>query len=285
MLNDTENANEIETGDVNPTGPIGDIQIDTASPESQTTETGTESKSTPQAESQRGVEQNIPYQRFKEVNDDKKRAIAEAEYWRAQAQKGQSQAPAQQTPSADAEPRPEDYAENPLENIRAQARYDARNEFQKLRQQEAQERERNAKAQQEAERARRIAESDRETAAKYSDFHEVMETSPVMSMPIPDAMRPVLDMFLASKQGSEIKYALAKNPAIAQKILSMNPSDAAIELAVLARPATGNGQTQQTVSKAPKPISPVGGGKSSPPRSYSDDMSQEEYNAAFPPIW
>jgi hypothetical protein len=100
-------------------------------------------------------------------------------------------------------------------------------------------------------------------AVKHPDFEEVAYSP---SLPITDAMAETIQQ---SELGAEVHYFLGKNPAEAKRIASLSPFLQAKEIGrIEAKLASG---APLNVSSAPKPITPVGGGRGAPITLDLDD--------------
>jgi hypothetical protein len=172
-----------------------------------------------------------------------------------------------QTPAAsdhaDGKPRPEDFDTY-------EAYTEALTDW-KLEQRERQ------RAQQEAER--RVFDSwmARIEAARreHPDFDEVVDSD----VPVSEAMQRAI---LESDQGAEVAYWLGKHPEEAARIAKLSPIAAIREIgrieASLAKPSPSP-KPKATVTRAPKPVSPVSGGKAGGSASVYDDSLAEDYTA------
>lgn len=78
---------------------------------------------------------------------------------------------------------------------------------------------------------------------------------------------------------------LATDPALTMELNSLPPDLAVRRMWEIGQSLAGSKTQPASASKAPPPISPVGAGKTNTAVGYRDDMSQEEYNRAFPPMW
>jgi hypothetical protein len=119
------------------------------------------------------------------------------------------------------------------------------------------------------------AEAAREA---FPDYDEVLEEA--NDVPIPPAMQQAL---LESEHGPELAYKLAQDRAELERIVKLSPVSAARELGRLeATLATGKPaapKPKPQVTRAPKPVTPIRGGKSgSTPSVYDADLA-DDYNA------
>lgn len=103
-----------------------------------------------------------------------------------------------------------------------------------------------------------------ETIKRIPDYDEVLSDSEIT---VSQAMHEAI---LASDAGPSLIYHLAKNPAEAARIKALPPLKAALEMGKLeAKFAPDLEKKPTTVSKAPRPPSPVGG------TSLSSDLGKE----------
>lgn len=103
--------------------------------------------------------------------------------------------------------------------------------------------------------------------SKYDDFDEVVgDLQPNM---------PFTRAIMEADNGEEIAYFLGKNPKEAARIVALNPIAQAREIGKLEAKLSAEPPKPKTPSKAPAPISPVGGksGASNDVPSDSDDMA------------
>jgi hypothetical protein len=79
---------------------------------------------------------------------------------------------------------------------------------------------------------------------------------------------------------------LAQNPNLVYEMNNLPPDLAVQRMWEIGQSLAGSTtQPKQSASKAPPPISPVGSGKTNTTGTYRNDMTQEEFNASFKPIW
>lgn len=109
----------------------------------------------------------------------------------------------------------------------------------------------------------------------HDDFHEVIEGVP---MPV-----VVQDVILASENGPELMYELAKNRNEYERICSLPYTLAALELgkfvAKISKPSESSQSKQEVkTTKAPSPVKPVGSkGVAVKKTIYDQNISQREY--------
>jgi hypothetical protein len=267
------------------------------SPESDTeeNETAAEAKDTPEAEDDSDEDST-------EANDDakdkpkkksgsqrrKERAErAEAEVARLQrlvedmALKGAGgqkpepvETPKAANPADDAEPIPDDF-ETHQEYVRALTKWTV-NQSDKEKEQKA------AKAKLEAEQSQRLnAHYERVNAfaEKTADYEEVIESVGDMSLSV-----SIQDLLIASENGPELLYELAKNRTEFERINKLGPLAAAREIgrfeARFIKASEDPKPEPKKTTQAPKPIAPVGGKSGKVEKSiYDATLSQREYEA------
>lgn len=242
--------------------------------ETPATATLPESGSAPSGQGVQQQPQMIPKWRFDEIN---------ARLHAAEARARESAQPQQPAPQAPQPPKQDDF-QTYEEYIDARATFKAEQaaeaKWNGLQQQQRQ------ATQQQAEQARiynaetNWGQKSHEAAAKYPDFEQKIATS----APLTNAH--AMAVMKASPVAGDLAYHLASNPDVVGRLNGMHPIDAAAELGRIEGKLAGSTTPPKpSVSKAPKPISPVGSGKTPASREYSDDMSQEEFNATYKPIW
>ena len=119
-----------------------------------------------------------------------------------------------------------------------------------------------AKAQQEA-RVKSWNDRMQLTVAELPDFADTVQTSPVA---VSDHVR---DAILESEVGPKILYHLAKNPDTAEKLRGMSVASSLreigkIEAQLEKSPVKADETPIASMSRAPAPITPVRGGKTTP---------------------
>lgn len=188
------------------------------------------------------------------------------------------QAPAPEAPATpkpttgEAEPTPEAF-DTYEAYIKAQARWEARQEFKAV--QDA--------AAQEAQQARQrevLSEYNRQleaTRAKYADFDDVVEGIANGNVQIPSALTPAI---MEADNGPDIAYYLGKHPEEAQKICEMSLARAAVEIgrisARLTPPAT-TAKPKPAASAAPPPPRPPAARSVSSPVPLAEVTDFKEY--------
>jgi hypothetical protein len=207
--------------------------------------------STPAQEKQPGSDTPmIPKPRFDEINQ--RMHAAEARARALEQQINPSQVP-QQPKSGP--PKQEDFGTYE-EYVRADARYEARQEYARMEQENRQ------RAVQQTEQQRQYSaevnwtSKSAEASAKHTDFMDVVA---------PLRLNPMLEgLIKASPVAGDLAYHLGKNRAeLEARLNSMHPLDAAAEMGRIEAKLTGaSGQPQPKVSQMPKPMTPVNGGKS-----------------------
>lgn len=214
--------------------------------------------------------------RIDKLNAAKADAEREREYWKQQALKGASETnkedpKVESKPANDGRPIPDDF-ETHADYV------DALTDW-KMDQRES-------KKAQEQEKSKLLSEHEtlvkshqerlKSFTDKTADFEEVLENLDGLHSPVAERI------ILESESGPELLYELAKNPEEAKRICSLSPLAAARELgkieARLTSKASPEKQETKKITKAPKPIEPVGGSKGSVAKSIDDpDLSQAEY--------
>ena len=192
------------------------------------------------------------------------------------------QAPAQPT----GPPQAEQYASHE-DYVLAAARYGAQQEFAARDQQTQQER------QQDQQRAFQVQLMEREQVFKtqHPDFDQVVRSG------LAGKVSPVLQQALMLvPDGPAVAYALARQPDLVQRLNTMPPPLVLVELGRLSGPGSRSqpsaaqdsarsgvqGSTNGTppTPALPAPMTPLSGaGAGAPTGSYSDSMSQREYEA------
>lgn len=239
---------------------------------------------TPPTAQEKPKQDFIPKHRFNEVYAERMQLRRELDEMRRMMQQFQGNAPKADQPTGPAEPKrenyrsEEDYALAVVDwraEIKAEAKANAAIEAFVKKQQEERE------ATERATREARVQEALEKASQKYPDFYEVVTTAQVRPS---DAVLAAME---ESDTPGDLAYHLSANPAEMQRLNALSPVAAAREIGKLeAKLAAGSGQpAKPKVSKAPPPISPVGTAKGNGPKNFRDDMTQEEFNEAFPVIW
>lgn len=203
----------------------------------------------------------------------------EREFWRAEALKGKP-APQKEEPAAKSEPaaetgkpKAEDYASHE-EYVEALADWKVE---QKLSKRDADA----AKKQEKSELEQKVSTFVERKAAfqkEHPDYDDVMEAceAPMSKF--------VQNYLLKKENGPAIAYHLAKHPELLESISGMSDADAAEELGVLRASLSSQAKDQPKprTSKAPEPISPVGGAtKSTATKSpFDEGLSYAEFEKA-----
>lgn len=222
--------------------------------------------------------------RIDKLNAAKADAQREADYWKGVALKAQkggvddsSKNDKVETPKAasDGKPNPDSF-DTHAEYVEALTDWKTE---QKLKERE--EKAHQAKLQTEQERLIK-AHSDRVTAfaADKEDWDEVLESVEDVRM-----SPTVQELLISSENGPELMYELAKNRAELERICKLAPLAAARELGKIetrigakASPEEKKTEATKKLTKAPKPIEPVGGTKGTVAKSiYDPNLSQAEY--------
>lgn len=241
--------------------------------------TTTDQASTATVENQQGAESRPRKGGFQRKIE---KLTQEAEFWREQALKNpQKQSDSRETrPTEEKVPKLDDF-DSYDEYVRADARYQARQEVKKT----LDERDQTARHESlKAEKAKRIeGYHERENTARerYADFDDVVSGS---DAPMTEAMR---DAVLESDMGPEVVYYLAQNPEKAAAMTKMgvtalNREVGRIEAMIEKQPSESEAAPQNSdkrPTKAPAPIKAVNTGTAKTGETYRKDMSQQEFNA------
>lgn len=224
--------------------------------------------STPPQDNKAGSEPTIPISRFNEV-------IAERNRLREQVK--QPQQPQQPTQPASA-PKVEDYPDFDAYQA-AVIDYRVQQGIQGYEQ-----RQRQAIANQQ------FQDRAQKATANWAKEYTKAQTADPASVALIDSaavpLRPDLSINLM-EHANPIALAkhLALNPEQTMEINGLPPDLAVRRMWEIGQSLAGSKTQPVSASKAPPPISPVGSGKTNTAGGYRADMSQQEYNAAFPPIW
>lgn len=206
----------------------------------------------------------------------REKALQEAEYWKAQALKGNSQeAPKENLKANDnKEPVPDDF-DSYTDFVRASLKWELANEKQK----EIQENAKKSQLTAEQEKAKKIQSIVDEFVLKNEDYHDV-----VSDVDDVEVQNGLIALIRESENPALLNYELAKNRDELIRINSLEPRKAQIELLKFEAKlqASSVEKTQQKrITPAARPLSPV----SSSSKSYVDkspyekDMTYEEYKA------
>jgi hypothetical protein len=208
----------------------------------------------------------------------------EAEYWRQQALKSAGapeQKPTEMTqkaPTVEASDKPK------AENFETQAEF-----IEALTEWKVEQKQKAAQAEQEKQKLLTQHETLQRTyAERFKAFTDKTEDAVEVLESLADVPRSqtVEDLILSSENGPELLYELAKNPEEAKRICSLPPTAAArefgkFEAKVLSAKAPVQEQKKpepKTLTKAPKPIEPVGTVAKAVRKSvYDEDLPFEEY--------
>lgn len=200
--------------------------------------------------------------------DDDKR---EKEYWRQEALKRPSQPEkhAEVVKSDDGAPKREAYGSYE-DYVEARAEWKAEQAVEKRLAKKSEEEEKTRTASEQQKQAEEFKSRAKKVSAELEDFEEVMKSS---ESPMTQAMAKAI--YAAGDDGPRVAYHLAKDREEAERIASLPDVLQAREIVLLemklkATPA-------KSPSKAPAPISPVGGKAT----SSSDTPSDEDSTAAW----
>ncbi|MDQ3003178.1 MAG: hypothetical protein M3Y08_18195 [Fibrobacterota bacterium] len=244
---------------------------------SEGTQPSGEANPNPAPEIQQGRDP-IPKTRFNEVIVERNHLRAENSHLVSLLQ--QRQQPEQPKPAPQA-PRQDDFSTYE-EYIRADARFTAEKSVEDRWNALQQKQQQAAQAQSEHARTQTVetnwSQKSSDASVKYADFDTKISTCPPLA---PHA----LQVLKASPAAGDLAYHLASNPDLIGRLNGMHPFDAVMELGRMEGKLAGSTTPPKpSVSKAPKPISPVGSGKTTSPSAYRDDMSEAEYLAMRHPI-
>jgi hypothetical protein len=117
--------------------------------------------------------------------------------------------------------------------------------------------------------------------SQFEDFDKTLASADAVGISFP----PEINLLIAeNEKAGELAYHLAKNHDDAYRIMSLPKDQAIYQLGMISSTLqSGNGQPSKMTNSKP-PISPLNGG-GTVKSEYSDDMTQDEFNTAFPPIW
>lgn len=203
-------------------------------------------------------------------------AEQEAEYWRKQALSRQDSEDSQQKkvakPSESLKPKAEDF-EGHDEYIEALSDWKAKQAVAEFKKEISETNARSEFQRQVSEHNRRVEKF----AKQHDDFHDVIEEVDDIIASI-----AVEEIILASENGPELMYELAKNRDEFERINKLSPIAAARELGKfeerIKRASRENETRASKKTNAPKPITPVGSKTGSAKKSiYDSDISQAEY--------
>lgn len=223
--------------------------------------------------------------RIDKLSREKSQALQEADFWKREALKhrGATELKADATESKaktpeNGKPKPEDF-DSHADWVEAVADWKADQKVEaKLKERE--EKAEKAKLQSDQEK---VEASFRERvnafAEKTEDWGEVLES--VDDVPVSLSVQQLL---VSSENGPELMYELAKNRAEFERINALPPLAAARELGRFESKLTSSSRSseakpeQKTITKAPKPLDPVGGkGGKVRKTIYDPSLTQAEY--------
>lgn len=174
--------------------------------------------------------------------------------------------------AAEGEPQPEDF-DTHAAYVKAQARWEAK----QLLKEERQEAEKIRFESDQQKVLKAHAERVKSFSEKTEDFADVLES--VDDIPVSAAVREVI---LESEHGPALMYELAKNRDEYARICELSDRAAARELgkieAKIEARASQEKKPEPKITKAPKPIGPIGGGKGTVAKSIDDpNLSFSDY--------
>jgi hypothetical protein len=233
-----------------------------------TTEKGGEAGDTPTPEEagEQGLSESAQEKVNERINQlTKKRRVAEqdAAFWRDKALNNVA------SPEKGEAPKEDDY-ENYENYLDARAEWKAEQTYTRLRQQESKD-----VVKSEEERITQRREEDwtkkvNEARTKFKDFDSVALSE---NVPYSDSMR---DLVKDSDVGPELAMYFGKNPEVAEKVAYMTDLQAAKAIGMIEHQLS-TPVSPKNVSRAPEPITPVGGGGQEAGQKDPDDMSTEEW--------
>lgn len=233
----------------------------------------------PTESGQGGLPTAIPYDRFREKVHENQQLRQQLALLQQQGQ--QPKQPANEDPEPN-----EGQFDSVVEYLKARQDWAVRQGTKQARtqwEQEQQQREAyNRQFQREATAREQFTRKAIEASSKDPAMAQAIQTSPVWDIPMHRETQLAL---LESDQAVELLRHFTANPAEALELAQLDPIRAAKQIARLEVKLAGSGQPTKKVSDFPKPMTPVGSGKSGAKQEYSDGMSQEDFNHSFPPIW
>lgn len=170
-------------------------------------------------------------------------------------------------PPSDGKPRPDDFTDH-------EKYLDARDDWNR-KQWKAEESQKELR-----ERSTKKIETYKERAKEFAKTHPDWEeiTSEVSDVQL---SMTVYTELVESENGPELYYELSKNPDELKRINLLSPSAASREIgkfeAGLSLKESSENKETKRLTKAPKPISPVGSKSSSTKSIYDRDLSQHEF--------
>jgi hypothetical protein len=227
------------------------------------------------SEESKTIPPNVPYDRFKEINNRMKDAEIKANAAAAEALQYKEAIKSltggvKSQENIDSGPKREQYQ---TEEAFTDARYKWNKSNDEKRTNEAKRYE-VAQA-----NAAKYTDSCAKAAAKYTDYHQVFNADVLNT--IKDPM--VVDAVQTHANGGDIAYLLSKNPQEALKIAQLPTHEALFAIKSIVDKVPGsNGQPSNKTSSFSPPIDPLGGNKSNSIPEYSPDMSKEDFDRRYP---
>lgn len=207
--------------------------------------------------------------RLDELTRNWRQTERDRDHWRDLAMRNQTQ-PQQRPQAAQGEPTLEGSGGDMTKFVREHATWAAREEFRRVREEEADQKK------QEAQRDKAQKYEDRvdKTRTKYEDFDDLVSDPRL-------AITPDMAEFIReSDEGPEVAYWLAKNPQEASRIAQMNGRDADRALARIearvTQPAPAPA-TPKPVTNAPPPPPTVGTASATAKPGLSDDAPTNDW--------
>jgi len=232
----------------------------------------------PQGEANKGFSGKIPYERFQQVNTQKNTLKTENEQLKQALQSLTGGEKPQE--SGPQEPQREQF-QSEADYYRALGVWGGQQGYQQAKQQDYQQTQ--ALEQQNAKNKAQVNYTSKmmEAKGKYNDFDAI-----ISQCTADFTANPALEMAIMSHpQAGDLAYQLGSDPQEAMRISQLPTEQALIALGTLTAKIPGSNGQPIKKSGMPKPIEPVGTAKPTGAKDYSDDMTQEEFDEAYPTIW
>lgn len=226
--------------------------------------------------------------RIEKLVKQREEARRELEHWKAQAMKGQNQEhkPVQETPkqeakqeSSEGEPQEEQF-DTYKDYLKAQVKWELAQE-KKAQEQQAKELEQKTQAQKQAEEFKSKIDSFAQNTPDFFDVIEECDEKVSTSFHVQEAIRN-------SDMPAQVLYELAKNPTEIERLNKLSVIAAAKEIGKIEARLSSQTESkeekqtqekpQPKITKAPKPLNPVGSkGNSKTWSLYDPDIPQAEF--------